>query len=44
MRSALTDLRLQRLYVVHGGTEIFPMTEKIFAVLLSRIVQDVPPL
>ena len=43
MRSALTDLRLQRLYVVHGGTETFPMTEQIVAVPLSRIAQDVPP-
>jgi len=44
MRSALTDLRLQRLYVVHGGTETFPLTEQILAVPLSRIAQDVPPL
>ncbi|WP_373063090.1 ATP-binding protein [Gemmatimonas sp.] len=44
MRSALSDLRLQRIYVVHGGAETFPLTEKILAVPLSRIAQDVPPL
>ena len=44
MRSALTDLRRQRLYVVHGGAEVFPLTEQIVAVPLSRIAQDVPPL
>ena len=44
MRSALTDLRLQRLYVVHGGVATFPLAEKILAVPLTRIAQDVPQL
>ena len=44
MRSALTDLRLQRLYVVHGGAATFPLAEKILAVPLTRIAQDVPQL
>ncbi len=44
MRSALADLRLQRLYVVHGGTETFPLTNQILAVPLARIVLDVPAL
>ncbi len=44
MRSALTDLRLERLYVVHGGRETFPLTAQITAVPLTRVLQDVPPL
>ena len=44
MRSALADLRLQRLYVVHGGMATFPLTEQILAVPLTRIARDVPQL
>ena len=44
MRSALADLRLQRLYVVHGGMATFPLAEQILAVPLTRIAQDVPQL
>ena len=44
MRSALTDLRLERLYVVHGGRETFPLIAQIMAVPLARVLQDVPPL
>ena len=44
MRTALSDLRLQKLYVVHGGPESFPMAEKIFAVPLTRVHDDVDPL
>lgn len=44
MRSAIADLRLQRLYVVHGGMATFPLTEQILAVPLTRIAQDVPQL
>ena len=44
MRSALADLRLQRLYVVHAGMATFPLTEQILAVPLTRIAQDVPQL
>ncbi len=44
MRSALTDLRLERLYVVHGGRETFPLTAQIMAVPLARVIQDVPQL
>ncbi len=44
MRSALSDLRLERLYVVHGGRETFPLTAQIMAVPLARVIQDVPQL
>ncbi len=44
MRSALADLHLQRLYVVHGGLETFPLTDQILAVPLTRIAHDVPQL
>lgn len=44
MRSALTDLRLQHLYIVHGGPETFPLTEQVLAVPLARVAHDVPRL
>jgi len=44
LRSALSDLKLKRLDVVHAGEETFPMTERIRAVSLSRILKDLKPL
>ncbi len=44
MRSALEDLRLDRLYVIHAGHATFPLAERITAVPLERILRDVPPL
>ena len=44
MRSALADLRLQRLYVVHAGMATFPLTEQILAGPLTRIALDVSQL
>jgi predicted AAA+ superfamily ATPase len=44
MRSALTDLKLQRIYVVHPGDETFPMSEDIGAIGISRILEDLKPL
>ena len=41
MRTALTDLRLQRLYVIHGGSDTFPLTKHILAVPLARVAADV---
>jgi hypothetical protein len=37
MRSALSDLRLSRLYVVHAGTERYPLGRKVEAVPLADI-------
>lgn len=41
MRTALADLRLQRLDVIHGGRETFPLSERIRAVPLDRVWRDV---
>ncbi len=40
MTTALEDLRLRHLFVVHAGMDTFPMTPKISAVALSRIAED----
>jgi predicted AAA+ superfamily ATPase len=40
MTTALEDLRLRHLFVVHAGTDTFPMTQKISAVALSRVAED----
>lgn len=44
MRSALSDLKLQRLEVIHAGEETFPMAAKVRAVALSRLLEDLQPL
>lgn len=41
MRSALADLRLTRLDVVHAGTETFPLTTSIRAVAAERLLDDI---
>ncbi len=38
MRSALADLKLARLYVVHAGTERYPLGKQVEAVPLADIV------
>lgn len=44
MRSALADLELEHIDVVHAGTETFPLAPKIRAVALARVLEDVKPL
>lgn len=44
MGIALSDLRLGRLDVIHAGEETFPMREKIRAVALGRLLDDLRPL
>jgi len=44
MRTALADLKLQRLDVIHGGRETFPLSDRIRAVPLERVLSDVSPL
>ena len=44
MRTAIADLKLQRLDVVYGGTETFPMSNRIRAVPLTRVLSDIKPL
>jgi predicted AAA+ superfamily ATPase len=44
MRSALADLKLDSLDVVHAGDRTFDLAPRIRAVALSRLLLDVPPL
>jgi predicted AAA+ superfamily ATPase len=44
IRSALSDLRLQRLYVVHAGEETFQLHRRVDAIPLSRLLRDLTPL
>ena len=44
MRSALEDLKLERLDVIHAGEETFPLAPRVRAIAASRLVEDVPPL
>lgn len=40
MRSALSDLKLQRLYVIHSGEETFQLERNIQALALPRLLED----
>jgi len=44
MRSALDDLGLEDLVVLHAGTESYPLAPRIRAVALRRLQDDVEPL
>jgi len=44
MRSAIADLRLQRLFVVMPGKASFPLAPKVQAVGLAKAVETLPPL
>lgn len=44
MRSALADLKLTRLDVIHAGERTFPLAERVRAVSASRLLKDVEPL
>jgi predicted AAA+ superfamily ATPase len=41
MRSALNDLKLQRLYVVHAGSESFSLDKKIHAIALTDLPEEI---
>jgi predicted AAA+ superfamily ATPase len=43
MRSALSDLRLQRLYVIHAGDRTYPLERKVESVPLQRLLTDITP-
>jgi len=43
MRSALSDLKLQRLFVVHAGEHSFDIAKKIRAVALSHLLDEWKP-
>ncbi len=40
LRSAIDTLKLERAWVIHGGSESFPMAEDVEAVAASRILED----
>lgn len=44
MRSALADLGLQRLYVIHAGEHSFDMGKKVSAIAFHRFQDDLAPL
>ena len=44
IRAALTDLKLDRLDVVHAGSETFPLAPKVRALALTRVLTDLIPL
>lgn len=44
MRTALSDLGLARLDVIHAGDRTYPLAPRIRAVALSRILDDLRPL
>jgi predicted AAA+ superfamily ATPase len=43
MRTALTDLKLQRLFVVHAGEHSFDMAKKIRAIALPHLLDELKP-
>jgi predicted AAA+ superfamily ATPase len=44
MRTALTDLELTSLELIHAGEHSFDMQERLRAVSISRLIKDVAPL
>jgi hypothetical protein len=44
MHTALEDLALDRLDVIHAGDATFPLAERIRAVALARVWEDLEPL
>jgi len=43
MRTALTDLNLQRLFVIHAGGHSFDMAKKIRAIALPYLLDELKP-
>ena len=43
MRTALADLKLQRLFVVHAGEHSFDMAKNIRAIALSHLLDELKP-
>jgi len=44
MRSALSDLRLSRLHVIHAGDRSYPLGQKITAIALSDVLRQLKPM
>ncbi len=43
MRTALTDLKLQRLFVIHAGSHSFDLQKKIRAIALGELLDELKP-
>lgn len=44
MKSALTDLSLDSLHVVHAGDRSFPLAERVRAVSIASLLKELEPL
>jgi predicted AAA+ superfamily ATPase len=44
MRIAMADLKLKRLDIIHAGERTFPLANKVRAVALERLLDDLKPL
>ncbi len=44
MHNALSDLKLDQLYVLHAGEHTFPLSKRIKAVAFTNLFKDVEPL
>ncbi len=44
MRTALSDLNLGHLYVIHAGESTFQIAKRVRAVSFSRLLNDLRPL
>lgn len=44
MHQALEDLELERIDVIHAGSSNFPLGERIRAVSIRRLWEDLEPL
>ena len=44
MRSALVDLKLNSLDVIHSGKTTFPLLDRVKAISVHRITNDIEPL
>ncbi len=43
MRTALTDLKLQRLFIIHAGEHSFDMAKKIRAIAMPHMLDELKP-
>ncbi len=43
MKNAMSDLKLNRLYVIHAGEKTFDLAAEIKAVAFPRLLEDLPP-
>ncbi len=44
MHTALRDLRLERLHLIHAGSDTFPLAKQVRAIALARLQADLAPL